>query len=180
MAKETKSRSNQGRNESKRGKVAGKGFVVAKTTKSDRKAIGKALGKVAAVAAPGGLGVKAATKIAGPAVKKAVAKSVEKRALKAANAPTKGTRAKEAKSFGKKYMKEKYFIKLPVSRPEPKKFGIPPNMRLKPIGDKIEQASTPLQKGRSVRLNPVGQVVRKSKDIARKDTAKRKKRFKNN
>ena len=63
-----KRRSDQGRNESKRGKVAGKGFVVARTTKNERKAQGKALGKMAAYAAPGGAAVKGAL-----AAKKAVA-----------------------------------------------------------------------------------------------------------
>jgi hypothetical protein len=78
MAKPIKKRSEQGRNESKRGKVAGKGFVVAKTTKNERKAQGKALGKMAAVAAPGGAGVKAAVKGAKAvkAVKAAKAKDV--------------------------------------------------------------------------------------------------------
>ena len=62
--KPVKKRSNQGRNESKRGKVAGKGFVVAKTTKNERKAQGKALGKMAAVAAPGGVAAKGAVSLA--------------------------------------------------------------------------------------------------------------------
>lgn len=104
--KTTKGRSEEGRNESKRGKVAGKGFVVAKTTKSERKAAGKALGKVAAAALPGGLGVKAATKVAGPAVKKAVAKSVKKRALKAANKPAKSAKAVAARKRGANYQKD--------------------------------------------------------------------------
>jgi hypothetical protein len=101
--KPVKKRSDEGRNESKRGKVAGKGFVVAKTTKNERKAQGKALGKAASVATPGGLAAKGVSKVAGPAVKKAVAKSVEKRSLKAANKPAKGSKASEARSRGAKY-----------------------------------------------------------------------------
>lgn len=105
MAKETKSRSEQGRNESKRGKVAGKGFVVAKTTKSERKAQGKALGKMAAVAAPGGLGVKAVVKGAKAvkAVKAVKTKGLEKRGTKLSS--------KEKNIRDKEYIQNKRFDK---------------------------------------------------------------------
>jgi hypothetical protein len=76
--KPVKKRSDQGRNESKRGKVAGKGFVVAKTTKNERKAQGKALGKMAGAAAPGGLAVKGAIAGAKAVAAKKAAKAASK------------------------------------------------------------------------------------------------------
>ena len=77
MAK-IKGRSEQGRgNKNKGGKTAGKGFVTPRANRSDKKAIGKALGKVAAAAVPGGLAAKGAMAIkAAKATKAAKAKDV--------------------------------------------------------------------------------------------------------
>jgi hypothetical protein len=96
--KPVKKRSDEGRNESKRGKVAGKGFVVAKTTKNERKAQGKALGKMAAIAAPGGAAVKGAL-----AVKKAVAVK-------------KATKAKSVAAEKSAQAKKDYYNKSSIER----------------------------------------------------------------
>ena len=61
-------RSNQGRgNKNKGGKTAGKGFVTPRANRSDKKAIGKGLAKMAAAVVPGGVaakGVAGAAKLA--------------------------------------------------------------------------------------------------------------------
>jgi hypothetical protein len=81
MAKPVKKRSEQGRNESKRPRVAGKGFVGKGLTKSEQKAVGKKVAPYAALAVPGGLGVKAAVKGA-KAVKAAKAAKAAKKTSK--------------------------------------------------------------------------------------------------
>jgi hypothetical protein len=170
--KPVKKRSDQGRNESKRGKVAGKGFVVAKTTKNERKAQGKALGKMAGAAAPGGLAVKGA--IAGakavkaaPAVKKAVAKSVEKRSLKAANSPSKGSAG--AKAGGKKYMKDKYFTESTPKKTS-NKWGV--QKRYRPKEDEIKKVIGDRKTATTARINPQGKTAKAAKKYEQKSQAR--------
>ena len=68
-------RSNQGRkNKKKTGQTAGKGFVAPRASRADKKAIGKGLVKMAAVAAPGGVAGKAAVKVGRKVVEKAIIK----------------------------------------------------------------------------------------------------------
>jgi hypothetical protein len=164
--KPVKRRSDEGRNESKRGKVAGKGFVVAKTTKNERKAQGKALGKAASVAAPGGLAAKGVSKVAGPAVKKAVAKSVEKRSLKAANSPSKGSAS--AKASGKKYMKDKYFTKS-TSKETSDKWGV--QKKYRPKEDEIKKVIGDRKAGTTARINPQGKTAKAAEKYQQKRQA---------
>jgi len=164
--KPVKKRSDEGRNESKRGKVAGKGFVVAKTTKNERKAQGKALGKAASVVAPGGLAAKGVSKVAGPAVKKAVAKSVEKRSLKAANSPSKGSAS--AKASGKKYMKDKYFTES-TPKATSDKWGV--QKRYRPKEDEIKKVIGDRKAGTTARINPQGKTAKAAEKYQQKRQA---------
>ena len=165
--KPVKRRSDEGRNESKRGKVAGKGFVVAKTTKNERKAQGKALGKAASVAAPGGLAAKGVSKVAGPTVKKAVAKSVEKRSLKAANSPSKGSAG--AKAGGKKYMKDKYFTESTPKKTS-NKWGV--QKRYRPKEDEIKKVIGDRKTATTARINPQGKTAKAAKKYEQKSQAR--------
>jgi hypothetical protein len=67
------------------------------------KAVGKTAAQVASMVGGAGLARAAAAKATIPAIKKAAAKSVEKKSLKAANAPAKGSEATKARARGEKY-----------------------------------------------------------------------------
>jgi hypothetical protein len=67
------------------------------------KAIGKTTAQVVSMVGGAGLARAAAAKATIPAIKKAAAKSVEKKSLKAANIPAKGSKATKARARGEKY-----------------------------------------------------------------------------
>jgi hypothetical protein len=106
------------------------------------KAIGKTTAQVASMVGGAGLARAAGAKVTIPAIKKAAAKSVEKKSLKAANAPSKNLGASDS---GRRYMGQKY---IDISFPSPGRFVTKPNVK------KLKEATTPRTKGGTINLNP--------------------------
>jgi len=94
-----------------------------------------------------GLARKAAAKVAVPAIKKAAAKSVEKKSLKAANAPSKNQAASDS---GRRYMGQKF---MKVEDAGKDRYG-QQKVSIKRNTEKLKEATTPRTPGGTVRLNP--------------------------
>ena len=90
---------------------------------------------------PAGRAIKGAS-MAKKAVSTSIKKSVEKKSLKAANAPTKNPGASDS---GRRYMGQKY---IDISFPSPGRFVTKPNVK------KLKEATTPRTKGGTINLNP--------------------------
>jgi hypothetical protein len=111
------------------------------------KAIGKTTAQVASMVGGAGLARAAGAKVTIPAIKKAAAKSVEKKSLKAANAPSKNLSASDS---GRKYMGTRY---IKVEDAGKDRYGHA-KYKIKKNTEKLKEATTPRTPGGTVRLNP--------------------------